>query len=239
MSEGEIAIFEKTFLSIVSPGLLLNELAMTVRSATVFLQYYLTEHVRRRLQTDVSIVVSVHVTGMCNGCTSSQFGRTIGDVIDARAGSFQQRLEYNGQEAGTEYFDGVMTSVAMQEEAPGISESSIDIFTPPNNPFPYWVVVVLGVSVVIIITGVSCAACRSQKETIKARNHPIGRTWTADEGEDQHMDSQDMDEPVISASKANDADRDVVMMPHLRKAVHERLARKSQPEVASSKGATK
>jgi hypothetical protein len=215
MTEEEIAIFEETFLSIVGPPLLLNKPAITVRSATVFLQYF-TEPVRRRLQTDVSIVVSVHVTGQCNGCSSSQFGRTLDDAIDVRAGSFQQRLEYNGQEAGTDYFDGVMTSIAMMEEAPGISESSIDIFTPPSNSFPYWVVIVLGVSIVIIITGISCAACRSGKDRIQARNQPIGRKLTADEGEDQPMDGPDTDQPVTRPSKANDADQDLVDMPQLK-----------------------
>jgi hypothetical protein len=209
MSEVEIAIFEETFLSIVGPPLLLDEPAITVRSANVFLQH-LTEHTRRRLQTGDSNVVSVHVTGQCKGCTSSQF--LVGDAIDVGAGNFQRTLKNNGQAAGTDYFDDVTSSVAMLEASPGISDDTLDFFAPPNISFPYWVLIVLGVSVFIITTSVCCAACRSRKERMQAKNQLIGRSLTADESQDH---SQDTDQPVTRASKVSN-DRELEMMPHLR-----------------------
>jgi hypothetical protein len=231
MSEVEIAIFEETFLSIVGPPLLLDEPAINVRSATVFLQR-VTEHTRRRLQTGGSNIVGVYVTGQCNsGCTSSQF--EVGDAIDVGAGNFRRMLQSNGQAAGTDYFDDVTTSVALKEEVPDISDDYLDIFIPPNYPFPYWILVVLGLSVFIIITSVCCAACRSRKERTQAKNQHIGRSLTAEKSQDSTTDSQDTDQPGTRASKANN-DREIEMMPHLRKAVHERSAGEGRQEAASA-----
>jgi hypothetical protein len=229
MSEVETAIFEETFLSIVGPLLLLDVPAITVRSATVFLQH-LTGYTRLRSQTGDSNVVSVHVTGQCKGCTNSQF--IVGDAIDIGAGDFQRTLQSNGQLAGTDYFDSVTTSVFMMEESPGISDDNLDIFTPPNKTFPYWVLIVLGVSVFVIITSVCCAACRSRNERTQTKHQPIGRSLTADESQQPLTDRQDMDQPVTRASTVR-IDRELDVMPHLRKQVHERIARKGRQDTAS------
>ena len=206
MSQDEIDVFQDAFQSAVGPPLLLSDPPIVLRSTTVYLQLFTP---RRRLQASNSssyTIVRFHVTGRCNGCTNSQFERTIDDAIDVARPDFLSELMDKGQESGTDYFDEVELSVAMDNASPGISECCLDPFTPPD-PLPSWVPILLGVSVTVMVISICCAACHSgrtvrraappsKRQQQQAREMPVTRTSTADESEDQSTKdpADDMDE---------------------------------------------
>jgi len=232
MSTFEIEVFETTFMDVIGPPLLNNDPSIILKSATVFLQQVM-EQKRRRLQGgggNESVVVSVHVTGQCNRCSNDDFTRVVGEAVDISRPDLQRDLRDRGQENGTDYFDNVSARITMMDEAPGISDCCLDFYSPPSDAFPYWILIVTGACVVLITTAVCCAACRSKRERnrqqqeIKAKSkEPIAQTRTEDSSED-----------VPPAGEApRPPKRDYGVMPHLRKATQQRLARKNSPRASS------
>jgi hypothetical protein len=188
VATSETQVFEAVFVGTFGPMLLNAQPSTVLKSTTVFLQQVMEQ--RRRLQTDGStddegVVVSVHVTGQCNGCSNNDFARVVGDAIDIGRPGFQQNLQ---DDTGTDFFDNVSVQNAPTEEAPGISECCLD-FYPPSDPVPYWVFIVVPACIVIFTIALCCAAFRSGRskgdELLGSKNaiRRIGRTKTEDASE--------------------------------------------------------
>lgn len=222
MSQVEIGIFEEVFINIIGPPLLNSDPSIVLRSATVFLQQVMDQNQVRRLQAgndNNDLVIRVHVSGQCNQCSDSDFTRLVGEAVNIRRPDLKRELQNKGQESSTDYFDDVTVRITVMDQAPGISECCLD-FYPQPEPFPYWVLLVTGACVLVIIAAGCCAACRSKREGSKqqeqgrAMNYPsLVQTST-----------EDVSEGGAPSASDESKKRGMKFMPHLRLATQQRLA---------------
>mmetsp|Transcript_21143 Transcript_21143/g.36062 ORF Transcript_21143/g.36062 Transcript_21143/m.36062 type:complete len:365 (-) Transcript_21143:93-1187(-) len=166
MTEAEITIFEQTLIDVLNP----LEEGVLATGATVYLQI-LRNMERRAMQSlfvpTFSNYVNTRVRGTCRGCSSDRFASLVDEGVEQNMEELEMKLAASGGNEGTDYFENttVVTLVSEANEPIAVTEpEGLSTFSSPEQAtFPYWILMLLGGAVFVVVVGFCYVAVSARK----------------------------------------------------------------------------